>query len=72
MDKRDDPTRRWLKQLIERVGWHKSGMAMANKNARILWAAMTRDQGFDPQHVSAKPAAKQKPAPAPAAELTAA
>ena len=76
VDKRDDPTSRWLKQLIERVGWQKACVAMANKNARILWAVMTRDQGFDPQHVSAKPAAKQKPAPAPApapaAELTAA
>lgn len=72
VDKRDDPTSRWLKQLIERVGWQKACVAMANKNARVLWAVMTRDQGFDPQHVSAKPAAKQKPAPAPPAELAAA
>jgi len=67
VDKRDDPTSRWLKQLIERVGWQKACVAMANKNARILWAVMTREQGFDPQHVSAKPEAKQKPAPALAA-----
>jgi transposase len=72
VDKRDDPTSRWLKQLIERVGWQKACVAMANKNARILWAVMTRDQGFDPQHVSAKPAAKEKPAPAPAAAPAAA
>ena len=64
--KRDDPTSRWLKQLIERVGWQKACVAMANKNARILWAVMTREQRFDAQHVSVKPAAKQKPAPAPA------
>ena len=31
---------------------------MANKNARILWAVMTREQGFEPQHVSVKPQAK--------------
>ena len=42
---------------------------MANKNARILWAVMTREQGFDAQHVSAKPLAKQRPAPARAPEL---
>lgn len=72
VDKRDDPTSRWLKQLIERVGWQKACVAMANKNARILWAVMTREQGFDSQHVSAKPAAKQKPAPTPAPELAAA
>ena len=71
-DKRDDPISRWLVQLTARVGWQKACVAMANKNARILWAVMTREQGFDPQHVSAKPAAKQKPAPAPAAELAAA
>jgi hypothetical protein len=34
---------------------------MANKNARILWAVMTRDEGFDVRHVSEKPQAK-KPA----------
>ena len=74
VDKRDDPTSRWLKQLIDRVGWQKACVAMANKNARILWAVMTREQGFDAQHVSAKPAAKQKPEPAaaPAPELAAA
>ncbi len=65
VDKRDDPTSRWLKQLIERVGWQKACVAMANKNARILWAVMTREPGFDAQHVSAKPLAEQKPAPAP-------
>ena len=45
-DKRDDPTSRWLVQLKERVGWQKACVAMANKNARILWAVMTREQGL--------------------------
>ena len=58
-DKRDDPTSRWLVQLIARVGWQKACVAMANKNARILWAVMTREEGFDPNHVSVKPQAKQ-------------
>jgi transposase len=57
--KRDDPISRWLVQLRERVGWQKACVAMANKNARILWAVMTREHGFDPQHVSVKPLAKQ-------------
>jgi hypothetical protein len=30
-------------------------VAMANKSARILCAVMTREQGFDPSHVSVKP-----------------
>jgi transposase len=59
--KRDDPISHWLVQLVARVGWQKACIAMANKNARILWAVMTRDQGFDPRHVSEKPQAK-KPA----------
>ena len=62
--KRDDPISRWLVQLRERVGWQKACVAMANKNARILWAVMTREHGFDPQHVSVKPLAKQPSAQA--------
>jgi transposase len=61
--KRDDPISRWLVQLTARVGWQKACVAMANKNARILWAVMTRDQGFDPRHVSVKPIAKQPAQP---------
>jgi transposase len=57
--KRDDPTSRWLVQLTARVGWQKACVAMANKNARILWAVMTREQGFDAKHVSEKPLAKR-------------
>ena len=57
-DKRDDPTSRWLAQLTARAGWQKACVAMANKNARILWAVMTREEGFDPNHVSVKPQAK--------------
>ena len=68
--KRDDQTSRWLVQLIARVGWQKACVAMANKNARILWAVMTREQGFDAQHVSHKPQAK-RPAHERAARVTA-
>ena len=31
-----------------RVGWQKACVAMANKNARILWAVMTRERGLRP------------------------
>ena len=61
--KRDDPISRWLVQLTARVGWQKACVAMANKNARILWAVMTREQGYDPHHVSVKPLAKQSAPP---------
>jgi len=61
--KRDDPISRWLVQLTSRVGWQKACVAMANKNARILWAVMTRESGYDPHHVSVKPQAKQSAPP---------
>jgi transposase len=61
--KRDDPISRWLVQLTARVGWQKACVAMANKNARILWSVMTREQGYDPHHVSVKPLSKQSAPP---------
>ena len=42
---------------FERVGWQKAAVALANKNARILWAVMTRGEAFNPRHVSVKPGA---------------
>jgi transposase len=58
--KRSDPISLWVQQLVVRVGWQKACVALANKNARILWAVMTREAGFDAQHVSVKPQAKCK------------
>ena len=64
--KRDDPISRWAVQLRQRVGWQKACVALANKNARMLWAVMTREAPFDAKHVSTKPDAKQKPVKPPA------
>ncbi|RCW71814.1 hypothetical protein DES41_104634 [Pseudorhodoferax soli] len=41
--KRSDRISQWLVQLKERVGWQKAVVALANKNARILWAVLTRE-----------------------------
>lgn len=65
--KRDDATSRWLEALRQRVGWQKACVAMANKNAHILWAVMTRDKAYEPGHVSEKPASKCARPPAAAA-----
>jgi transposase len=56
VSKRSDRISQWLVQLKERVGWHKAVVALANKNARILWAVLTRDGRFDPNHVPEAPA----------------
>jgi transposase len=52
---RSDPISRWALALKERSGWQKAVVALANKNARILWAVMTRGEPFDARHVSVKP-----------------
>ena len=41
--------------MRDRVGWQKAAVALANKNARILWAVMTKGEAFDARHVSVKP-----------------
>lgn len=55
--KRTDRISQWLVQLLARVGWQKAVVALANKNARILWAVLARGRTFDPNHVSIKPGA---------------
>jgi transposase len=53
---RDDPISRWAHALREKSGWQKAVVALANKNARILWAVFVRGRAFDARHVSTKPA----------------
>ena len=53
--KRQDKISSWVVALRERSGWQKAVVALANKNARILLAVMTRGDAFDPNHLSLKP-----------------
>ena len=53
--KRDDPISQWAHRLREKSGWQKAVVALANKNARILWAVFVRGKPFDARHVSIKP-----------------
>jgi transposase len=54
--RRQDKISQWAVALRERSGWQKAVVALANKNARILWAVMTRGEAFDANHLSVKPA----------------
>lgn len=54
--RRQDKISQWAVALRERSGWQKAVVALANKNARILWAVMTRGEAFDADHLSVKPA----------------
>lgn len=38
---KEDVRSRWVNKLIERRGFHKANIALANKNARVLWKILT-------------------------------
>ena len=54
--RRGDKLSQWAVALRERSGWQTAAVALANKNARILWAVMARGEAFDANHLSVKPA----------------
>lgn len=43
---RDDRLSRWVQNLIERRGYNKAVVALANKLARIGWAVVTRAESY--------------------------
>jgi len=44
---RGDSLSKWVIKLKEKKGWNKAAVALANKNARILWAIITKGGNFD-------------------------
>ena len=42
-----DSLSRWLQGLIERRGFNKAAVALANKNARILWAMASQNKDYE-------------------------
>lgn len=45
--RRTDKMSRWALALIERRGYHKAAVAIAAKNARIIWALLARGGSFN-------------------------
>ena len=37
-----DDRSRWIRGLLERRGWNRTAVAVAHKNARIVWAVLSR------------------------------
>lgn len=37
----------WLKKLLERRGYHKTYVALANKNARIIFALLKKNSEYN-------------------------
>lgn len=46
---KDDPRSRWLQNLCDRRNKNIAAVALANKNARIVWALLTKKTDFLPE-----------------------
>lgn len=46
--RRSDPRSRWIQELVARRGVHKAIGAVANKNARIIWALLQSGERYQP------------------------
>jgi transposase len=46
VDPKEDRRSRWAKQLIERRGKNRAAVALANKNARTVWALLARGEEY--------------------------
>lgn len=44
--RKSDPKSTWVNNLRERRGFNKTVIAVANKNARIMWAVLRRDEPY--------------------------
>jgi transposase len=45
---------RWIVAVLDRIGYHKTLVAIANKHARIIWALLVKGEDFDPQRLTPK------------------
>ena len=52
VDKKDLPDN-WLRKLISRRNKNVAAVALANKNARIVWALLTKNEAFRPDYTPA-------------------
>jgi transposase len=48
-DKKDDPRSRWLQNLSSRRNKNIAAVALANKNARIAWALLSKETDYLPE-----------------------
>jgi transposase len=48
VNKAENSQNTWLSNLIERRGHNKASVALANKNARVIWALMAKGTAYQP------------------------
>lgn len=53
VQRKTDRLSSWSKQVLERRGRSKAAVALANKNARIIWRLLASEGTFDPSRLSA-------------------
>ena len=49
--KREDKFSGWIKALVARAGVNKAVIAVAAKQARIIWAMLVHDAAFQPERI---------------------
>ena len=54
MKRRTDQAEGWLARLAQRRNPNIAAVALANKNARIVWALLARDRDYQPGYISAR------------------
>jgi len=47
-----DPLSEWIKKLVEKKGWNKASVAVANKMTRVLWHLWAHQEEFDAKQVA--------------------
>ena len=56
-ERKPDPADEWLKKLLARRNKNVAAVALAAKNARIAWALLAHDRGYQHDYVTTRPAA---------------
>jgi transposase len=51
--RRSDKRSIWIRDLIQRIGFNKAVVAVANKNARIVWVLLAKDEPYRPELAAA-------------------
>lgn len=46
LERHKDRRSSWAKNLLQRKGMNRTAVAVANKNARVIWALMARDESY--------------------------
>jgi transposase len=56
LGEKQDAHSRWLRDLIERRGFNRAAVELANKNARIIQALLSSERAYRPRSLVAAPA----------------